>query len=254
MGWRDLSCIAFLAYAHRVVEDVLAQRSPGDEYARDTWTLVASVSPRAPNYLVRFGGISQLWLREAARPGLASVWQLAVLSARSAMTRTAQLVLPVPRVRASRGCDEGSITRPVLEEYLSHLASAGLADQTRLDTSCPCGSSSTTAAANNSSAVFRRGPALSRRHAEPWRVPAPICPEPVMAKLESAENLAASRRHHASARRRPHRDRLRASDACNLAIDAVVDDSVVGRAFALQLQGANRAGRAAQPEGGNRTS
>ena len=133
-GWRDLSCIAFLAYAHRVVEDVLAQRSPGDEYARDTWDARRLGLPaRPPNYLVRFGGISQLWLREAAKTW--ARFRLATGRAVGTVCNDAHGLSWFSRFLASvlpEAGDEGSITRPVLEEYLSHLASAGLADQTRL--------------------------------------------------------------------------------------------------------------------------
>ena len=229
-GWRDLSCIAFLAYAHRVVEDVLAQRSPGDEYARDTWDARRLGLPaRPPNYLVRFGGISQLWLREAAKTW--ARFRLATGRAVGTVCNDAHGLSWFSRFLASvlpEAGDEGSITRPVLEEYLSHLASAGLADQTRLGYLV-------------SLRIFldhcRRQQLLSGLPAGAQLYPEDMpshgeylprfVPEPVMAKLESAENLA--RIADDTTRRLVVvliETGLRASDACNLAIDAVVDDSV----------------------------
>ena len=123
--------------------------------------------------------------------------------------------------------DEGSITRPVLKEYLSHLASAGLADQTRLGYLVTL-------------RIFldhcRRQQLLSGLPAEAQLYPEDMpshgeylprfVSEPVMAKLESAENLARiaddTRVGSSPSSSRP----VLGQATCNFAIDAVVDDSV----------------------------
>ena len=78
---------------------------------------------RPPNYLVRFGAISQLWLREAAKTW--ARFRLATGRAVGTVCNDAHGLSWFSRFLASvlpEAGDEGSITRPVLEEYLSHLA------------------------------------------------------------------------------------------------------------------------------------
>lgn len=229
-GWRDLSCIAFIRYTHTTVSDLTAERTPADEYERDTWDSRRLGMPaRPPNYLIRFGPISQRWLQDGVKAWVR--FRLATGRAVGTVANDAHglgwfsrfLARTVPNAP-----DESVITRRLLESYLSHLASASLADQTRLGYLV-------------SLRIFLDH---SRRHGFLATLPAEAClypedmpshgeylprfvPEFVMAQLESEANLA--RLEDPTTRNLVIvliETGLRASDACNIPIDAVLDDSV----------------------------
>ncbi len=230
LGWRDLACIAFIRYTHTIVADLAAERTPADEYKRDTWdSRRLGIPARPPNYLIRFASIRQPWLRDSAKR-----WARFRLGTGRAVTTVANDVHGLdwfsrfiaetdPRAR-----HETVVTRQLLESYLSHLAGAGLADQTRLGYLV-------------SLRTFldhcrRHGflPALpTEARLYPEDLPAHgeylprFIPEFVMAQLESHANLARlpddTTRHLVITLIETG---LRSSDACNLPVDAVVDDSV----------------------------
>jgi integrase len=229
-GWRDLSCIAFIRYTHTTVGDLAAERTPADEYERDTWdSRRLGIPARPPNYLIRFGPICQPWLRDAAKAW--ARFRLATGRAVSTVANDAHglgwfsrfLDAAVPRAR-----DELVLTRRLLESYLSHLAGAGLADQTRLGYLVSLRTFLDHCRRHNFLAQL---PSEARLYPEDMPshgeyLPRAI-PEFVMAQLESDANLArfedAATRHLVVVLIETG---LRASDACNLSIDAVVDDSV----------------------------
>ncbi len=229
-GWRDLACIAFIRYTHTLVDDLDAGRAATDEYDRDTWdSRRLGIPARPPNYLIRFEPISQPWLRGAAKR-----WarlRLAAVKAVSTVDGDAHGLALFSRFLATtmpEAQNESAITRRLLESYLSHLAGAGLADQTRLGYLV-------------SLRIFLDH---CRRHGFLAALPVDAClypddmpshgeylprfiPEFVMAQLESDTNLA--RIGDPTTRRLVTvliETGLRASDACNLTLDAVVDDSV----------------------------
>jgi len=229
-GWRDLACIAFIRYAHTVVADLAADRQPTDDYERDTWDARRlGIPARPPNFLIRFGPIAQPWLKEAAK-----AWSRFRLATGRAVGTVGADALGLawfsrflnqadPNAR-----DESGITRRLLESYLSHLASAGLADQTRLGYLV-------------SLRIFldhcRRHRFLARLplDARLYQEDMPshgeylprFVPEFVMAQIESDANLGRlpddTTRHLIIVLIETG---LRSSDACNLPFDAVVDDSV----------------------------
>jgi len=228
--WRDLACIAFIRYVHTVVGDLADEATQSDEYARDTWdSRRLGIPARPPNYHIRFGPISQPWLRDAAK-----VWarlRLATGKAVSTVANDAHGLSWFSRflTKADPSAhDESVFTRRLLESYLSHLAGAGLANQTRL----------------RYLATLRIFLEDSRRHnflttlpsearIYPEDMPAPgeylprAIPEFVMAQLESDANLArlpdATTQHLVVVLMETG---LRASDACNIPVDAMVEDSV----------------------------
>jgi integrase len=229
-GWQDLGCIAFIRYTHVVVGDLASGRVPENEYERDTWDARRlGIPTRPPNYLIRFGSIAQSWLKEAvkrwARFRLATGRAVGTVAADVLGMGWFSQFLSGTRTGAR---SERTMTREMLEAYLSHLAGAGLADQTRLGYLV-------------SLRIFldhcrRHGflaalPAEARLYQEDMPshgeyLPRFI-PELVMGKLESEANLA--RLSDPITRRLVvvlMETGLRASDACNLPVNAVVDDSV----------------------------
>jgi integrase len=229
-GWRDLGCIAFIRYTCTLVDDLASGTQAVDEYDRDTWdSRRLGIPSRPPNYLVRFGPISQPWLRETAK-----IWARFRLATGRAVTtvdgdahglawfsRFLSSVAPSHR-------DETVLSRKLLEAYLSHLASTGLADQTRLGYLV-------------SLRMFlddcRRHRLLTKLPADARLYPEDMpphgeylprfVPEFVMAQLEADHNLARlpddTTRHLLMVLIETG---LRASDACNLSPRCVVEDSV----------------------------
>ncbi|MHB1548003.1 MAG: tyrosine-type recombinase/integrase [Acidimicrobiales bacterium] len=229
-GWQDLACIAFIRYTHTVVADLAAERTPADEYERDTWdSRRLGIPARPPNYLIRFGSIRQPWLREGAKR-----WARFRLGTGRAVSTVANDIHGLDwfselLAESDPGARDASVvTRRLLESYLSHLAGAGLADQTRLGYLV-------------SLRIFldhcRRHSFLADLPAEARLYPEDMpghgeylprfIPEFVMAQLESDANLDhlpdATTRHLVITLIETG---LRSSDACNLPVDAVIDDSV----------------------------
>ena len=229
-GWRDLGCIAFVRYAHALVADLDGEPAPTDEYERDTWdSRRLGIPTRPPNYRISFGAITQPWLKEAAK-----AWARFRLATGRAVTTVAQDVLGLAwfsrflakeRLRA-RG--EAVIARPLIESYLSYLASASLADQTRLGYLV-------------SLRIFLDD---CRRHRYLAKLPAEarlyqddmphhgeylprFVPEFVMAQLEADASMARlpddTTRHLVTVLIETG---LRASDVCNLSLGCVIEDSV----------------------------
>jgi integrase len=229
-GWRDLACIPFLRYAYTVVSDLVADRASTDEYDRDIWDARRlGIPARPPNYLIRFGPINQSWLRNAAK-----TWARFRLATGRAVGTVGADTLALgwfsrflERTHPDAP-DESAITRALLESYLSHLASAGLAGQTRL------GYLVSLRIFLDHCRLHRflsRLPADARLYQEDMPshgeyLPRFI-PEFVMAQIEADANLARlpddTTRHLVIVLIETG---LRASDACNLPLDAVIDDSV----------------------------
>lgn len=229
-GWRDLACMAFVRYLHVHIEDLAAGTGPAAEYERDTWDARRlGIATRSSCHLIRFGSIEPAWLREATK-----TWARFRLATGRAVGTISQDALAVARFSsfftrdAANIADESGLTRPVLERYLAWLACEQLGDQTRLGYLV-------------SLRIFIDH---SRRHHWLPRLPAGarlyqedfpahgeylprFIPEFVMAQLESDTNLAAiaddTTRHLIVVLMETG---LRSSDACHLAIDAVIDDSV----------------------------
>ncbi|MGH9284589.1 MAG: tyrosine-type recombinase/integrase, partial [Acidimicrobiales bacterium] len=229
-GWRDLACLAFIRYVHTVVGDLAAEGAPADEYERDTWDARRlGIPARPPNYLIRFGSIRQPWLRAAAKR-----WARFRLATGRAVGTVGNdvhglgwfsrfLVQVAPRAGGG-----SAVTRRLLESYLSHLAGAGLADQTRLGYLV---SLRTFLDHCRRHGFLAKLPGDARLYPEDMPghgeyLPR-FVPEFVMAQLESDANLARlpdeTTRHLVIVLIETG---LRASDACNLPVDAVVDDSV----------------------------
>ncbi len=229
-GWRDLSCIAFIRYTHTAVADLADERTPTDEYERDTWdSRRLGIPARPPNYLIRFGPICQPWLRDAAKSW--ARFRLATGRAVSTVANDTHGLGWFSRfVVAARpsATDASVITRRLLESYLSNLASAGLADQTRLGYLVSlrifldhCRRHSFLADLPADARLYQEdmpshGEYLPR-----------FIPEFVMTQLESDANLARldddTTRHLVTVLIETG---LRATDGCNILLDAVVDDSV----------------------------
>jgi integrase len=229
-GWRDLSCIAFIRYAHTVVGDLAGERAPADEYERDTWdSRRLGIPARPPNYLIRFRLICQPWLRAAVKAW--ARFRLASGRAVSTVANDAHGLGWFSRFLAGAvpGAPDASVlSRRLLESYLSHLASARLANQTRLGYLVSLRSFLDDSRRH---AFLADLPAEARLYPEdmPSRgeyLPR-FVPEFVMAQLESGANLARlsddTTRHLVIVLIETG---LRASDACNLPVDTVVDDSV----------------------------
>ncbi len=229
-AWRDLACIAFVRYAHTVVGDLAAHRAPADEYERDTWDARRlGIPTRPPNYLIRFGAIGQPWLREAAKRW--ARFRLATGRAVGTVTNDVHALGWFARFLAAaqpRAQGESAITRQAVEAYLSHLAGAGLADQTRLGYLVSLRTFLDHCRRHNFLAAL---PAEARLYQEDMPghgdyLPR-FVPEFVMAQLESDANLAriadVTTRHLVIVLMETG---LRASDACGLSVDAVADDSV----------------------------
>jgi integrase len=226
---RDQDAAAFAGYARERVADLAGGATAEQEYERDTWDARRLGLPaNASCYLIRFGGIPQPWLRDAARR-----WARFRLATGKAVGTVAGDALALAwfgryldrAVPGSAG--EVVISRGVLERYLSHLASAGLAAQTWL----------------GYLVALRSFLEASRRHGWLPRLPAGAVlyaddmprrgaylpryiPEHVMAQLESGGNLA---RIADDATRRLItvliETGLRASDACRLAPGCLAEDS-----------------------------
>ena len=229
-GWRDLACMAFVRYVHGRVEDLAGGIGPKDEYERDTWDARRLGIPhRSPNHLIRFEPIRQPWLRQATKR-----WARFRLATGRAVGTVANDVHALGwfssflAEECPAAANESALGRQALEHYLSWLASARLADQTRLGYLV-------------SLRIFidhcRRHRWLPRLAAETrlYQEDFPahgeylprFIPEFVMSQLEDEANLA--RIADPTTRRLVvvlMETGLRSSDACNVAVDAVITDSV----------------------------
>ncbi len=226
---RGYDAAAFVSYARVRVEDFARGTTADDEYQRDTWDARRLGLPaNASSYLIRFGGIPQAWLRDAARRW--GRFRLATGRAVGTVAGDALALTWFARYLAGAGpaaAGEASISRDVLERYLSHLASAGLTLQTRL----------------GYLVALRGFLEASRRHGWLPRLPAGavlyaddmprrgaylprFIPEHVMAQLESEASLARitdpTTRHLVIVLIETG---LRSSDACRIGLDALADDS-----------------------------
>jgi integrase len=229
-GWRDLACMAFVRYTRARVEDLATGFGPEDEYDRDTWDARRlGIPTRSPSNLIRFGRIRQPWLQQATKRW--ARFRLATGRAVGTVTGDVHALGWFASFLAQThpgAADESCLTRELLERYLCFLASAQLADQTRLGYLV-------------SLRIFidhcrrhrwlPRLPAETRLYQEDFPAHGEYLPrfiaEFVMSQLESAANL--SRIADPTTRRLIIvliETGLRSSDACHIAVDAVVDDSV----------------------------
>jgi hypothetical protein len=226
---RAQDAAAFARYARERVADLAGGASAEQEYQRDTWDARRLGLPaNAGCYLIRFGGIPQGWLRDAVKRW--ARFRLATGKAIGTVAGDALALAWFARFLEDAlpgAAGEAAISRGVLERYLSHLASADLAVQTRL----------------GYLVALRSFLEASRRHGWLPRLPAGavlyaddmprrgaylprFIPDHVMAQLESEDNLA---RIADPATRRLItvliETGLRASDACRLAPDCLAEDS-----------------------------
>lgn len=226
---RDHDAAAFARYAQQQVADLAGGATAEQEYQRDTWDARRLGLPaNASSHLIRFGGIPQAWLREAVKRW--ARFRLATGKAVGTVAGDALALAWFARYldRAVPGAvAEAAISRGVLEGYLSHLASADLAAQTRL----------------GYLVALRAFVEASRRHGWLPRLPGGavlyaddmprrgaylprFIPEHVMAQLESPANLARigdpSTRHLIVVLIETG---LRSGDACRLDLDCLAQDS-----------------------------
>ncbi len=229
-GWRDDAGFAFLRYLHTHVADLAGGLGPEHEYGRDTWDARRlGIVTRSPVNLIRFGSIRQPWLRDAVK----SWARFRLATGRAVGTVSADVHALGWFASFLRECHHGAageaaMTRALLEHYLSWLASARLGDQTRL------GYLVSLRIFLDHARRHRWLPALpveAKLYREDFPTPGEyvprFIPEFVMTQLESEANLA--RLPDGTTRRLVivlMETGLRSSDACNLGVDAVVDDSV----------------------------
>ena len=226
---RDCDAAAFVRYAYQRVSDVAHEAGPGQEYERDTWdSRRLGLPANASSYLIRFGGIPQLWLRTAvkrwARFRLATGKAIGtVCGDATALSRFAVFLSE----ETPHAQDESALERALLERYLSWLAGTTLVAQTRV----------------GYLVALRSFLDACRRHGWLPRLPAGamvypedmparghylprFIPEYVMTQLEAEDNLARlpdpTTRHLVVVLIETG---LRASDACRLPLDSIVADS-----------------------------
>jgi integrase len=197
-------------------------------YAADRWEAERlGVPARRGRDRVSFAGISQPWLRGAVKRW--ARWRLAtgcsfmtIAAGALALSRFSTFL-----AQADPDADETAVTRPLIEAYLAWLAGSGLAPNTR-----------------SGSMIFLRGflednrrflwlPAVPSQAAIyyddlPRRdKPRPrFVPEVVMAQLEAETNLAQLDPATRNLVVLLIEAGLRAGDACTLAFDPLVPDSV----------------------------
>jgi integrase len=113
----------FLVYAHRKVTALAEGEGWDNEYPRDTWRL-RRLGIQSPTATLRFGGISQPWLRELAKRW--TRWRLSAgVAAGGACYRGVQAITRLSGFFQAAGITEpGQVDRGVLERYLADLASA----------------------------------------------------------------------------------------------------------------------------------
>jgi integrase len=228
-GLRHTEAGAFLRYAYQRLDDVARGARRDDEYDRDTWDARRLGLPATgSSYLIRFGGIAQPWLRAAAkrwgRHRLGSGKAIGTVAGDAlALTWFARFVAEI----APAARDESVITRGLLERYLARLATTDLTAQTRLGYLVDlrsfldaCRRYHWLPRLPEGAALYpddmpRRGQYLPR-----------FIPEAVMAQLEREDNLARiadpTTRHLIIVLIETG---LRASDACRLPVNGLVDDS-----------------------------
>lgn len=222
---------AIVRYACRVVEDLAVGTNPDDVYACNVWDARRlGLSEHARSGLrVRFDGISPDWLRDAAKRWVR--FRLAGEKAWSTARADTGALASFSQFLTARHIDlahPSSITRPLLEDYLSWLAQTGI--------SVPNPAQPNRGAAHLPRA--RPSPRLAarparHRHHLPGGLPRldePLprfVPEFVMAQLESPAHLARlddpTIRHLLIVLIETG---LRITDACRLPFNPVIDDSV----------------------------
>jgi integrase len=222
---------AVIRYAHRVVEDLAVGSNPEDVYGCDVWDARRLGMPEHAGcgLRLRFDGIAPSWLRDAAKRWVR--FRLAGEKAWGTARADIEAVASFSRFLAAHRQElthPSSITRPLLENYLSYLAHADLAIATR----------------RSRLGGLRTFLEHARRHGwlpglsafatiYPEDYPPPdeplprFVPEFVMAQLEAATSL--ERLEDATTR---HllivliETGLRVTDACRLPFNPIIDDSV----------------------------
>jgi integrase len=220
---------AFLRYAYQRVDDLARGISLDDEYDRDTWDARRLGLPATgSSYLVRFGGMTQPWLRAVTkrwcRHRLGSGKAIGTVAGDAlAMTWFARFLAEI----CPNASNESVITRELLEAYLARLATADLAAQTRLGYLVDLRSFLEACRRYRWLPRLPDGAALHPDDMPPRGQYLPrFIPGTVMAQLEREDNLARiadlTTRHLVIVLIETG---LRASDACRLPVDGLVDDS-----------------------------
>ena len=230
-GLRDPSrIIGLVRYGYRRVADLASDADIDDEYSQDRWQAARLGLPvERPPRSVRFDRIPQLWLRQATkrwarfRIGSGKAFSSVTVDVRAITWFADYLEHQHPGTS-----NESAVTRQLLESYLGWMAGAGLQTHTRsnyliclrtfLDA---CRRYRWLPRLAEDAALYADD--LPRR---PEGLPRFI-PEHVMAQLERPENLERlpdpTSRHLVIVIMETG---LRASDACALPFNPVIDDSV----------------------------
>lgn len=218
-----------LRYGWRHLSDLAGGVDAESEFAADIWRAAVLGIPSRGIGQIRFDGIGQLWLREAAKRW--ARFRLSTGKALSSVDIDIRSVRWLSRFLAAhhpRVMRAAALTRPILEHFLSWFSTVGLAGHTT----------------NNHLVCLRGFLEACRRHRwlpglptsaaiyldELPRRPQPLprfIPEFVMAQLENPANLA----------KLPDETTrnlvvlimetgLRANDACVLPFNPIIDDSV----------------------------
>lgn len=230
-GWVDPSrLIGLVRYAWRRLTDLAEGTDPDSEFARDTWRAeVLGIDIIKGTSKIHFDNVAQPWLREPVkryarfRLACGKAFASVDIDVRAIRWLSRFLAEQHPEIRGA-----GQLTRPVVEHYLSWLVAVDMAPNT-----------------TNTLLVCLRGfLETCRRHGwmpglaatatiyldELPRRPYPLprfVPEFVMSQIEDPDNLARlpddTTRHLLVV---IIETGLRAGDACMLAFNPIIDDSV----------------------------
>lgn len=222
---------AFLRYAWRRVEELAAGSDPDDVYASDVWDAARlGVAVRVgARVRLRFDGIDPAWLREATkrwvRFRLATGKTFVTARADVAALSSFATFLATRRVAPAR---PAALTRVLLDDYLSWLASAQLSVPARR---ASLGGLRTFLDHCRRHDWLPGLPATATLYREDYpRLDEPLprfIPEFVMAQLEAPESL--EQLADPTMRRLAivlMESGLRITDACCLPLDPLIDDSV----------------------------
>jgi integrase len=221
--------VGLVRYAYQHLRDLAEGTDAEAEFARDTWRASVLRLRGAHVRRVNFGAVSQTWLRVAVKRW--ARFRLGAGRAFGTVRGDVDALSWFSRFLAEQHpevCDDSGLTRAVIEHYLSWLAASQLGDYAR----------------NGHLVCLRSFLEACRRHG--WlaglparatiytdELPGPARPLPrfipefVMAQLEDPANLARlpddTTRHLAIVLMETG---LRASDACALPFNPIIDDSV----------------------------
>ena len=221
--------VALLRYGFERLSDLAEGTDAETEFTRDTWRAAALGVPTTQKELrIRFGPISQPWLREAAKRW--ARFRLGAGRALETVRNDAEGLCWFSRFLAEQHpevADEAAVTREIIEHYLSWLGASDLKASTR---------SVRLVSLRGFLEACRRHGWLPRLPAEAILYPDELPPRPrplprfvpefVMSQLEDPDMLAClpddTTRNLVVVLIETG---LRASDACALPFNPIIDDS-----------------------------